>query len=102
MATLKSNRTIVSEMIVNTIKTEEDCYTIKRTIYRAMSNGYVLVKSNMEHYVDGMLFDKFSGTWKRKSKMKAHLIGNENAIKDAMQAWQEQLIMKGIDAEISF
>ena len=103
MATLKANGSAISEMVLSrVIDKTEDSYTEKETYFRAMSSGHILRKVKMRHYVDGMLFDTYEGTWKRHRKIKKELVGHNDKIKNAMSAWSEQLNQLGHDTEITF
>jgi hypothetical protein len=107
MATLRSNGKCIVEMRVYRSRTDGadgDEMTMNTvTIYRAMSSGKVLKKSNgiFNYGVNGT-HQKCTGHWLVCGKIKAELVNKGNsAIFEAMQSWADQLRDKGMDVEIS-
>lgn len=100
MATLNKNGVEIARIEFERVRTDgadaDPMTCVEQITYSLRSNG-VTLKRNRSHqdYGFGSGPQWYGGGWKRAGKIKAGLVGNVQALREALQAWAEAMFAKG-------
>jgi hypothetical protein len=93
MATLVANGECLIELEIEKTVTEDHdsrSYCTRRTIRRAMSSGYMLIRRVVITTFDDLPPSKYDSGWKREHKIKKALLQDHASLRVAINNWAKE------------